>query len=126
MKENINFITEKEITEEDGNNLVIFRSMHPKGYAYCELQLYFSKKNEKPLNAWIWSLNVDENKRGHGIGSAILEYLENIARENKFKSVHLYMNNEKKGLFRNFYKPKGYRIMKNENEESQYELVKKL
>lgn len=125
MNERIKFIYEKETTEEDDKILVIYRVMHPKGFGYCEIQLYFSKGNKFPEDAWIWSLNVEKKHRGERIGSTLLKYMENIARKNKFGYVNLYVSKDNKELVNNFYHYLGYH-KSNSNENTLYHLKKKL
>lgn len=89
---------------------IVFNNSEPVGvigvYSY----------HEYPENAWMGWYGVLTNQRGRGYGSQIFDFFENYARDNGYKYIRLYTDEEdnyeatklyyKKGMISEEYKNK--------------------
>ena len=72
---------------------------------------------------WIGWLGVKKNYRKMGIGNSLLEYMENKARNEGYKSLKLYSNDIPERIeAMNIYEKRGYKITNIEKGES-YNLI---
>ena len=70
--------------------------------------------NSKNLyRVWTFILKEFRNK---GYGSKVLEFIENIAKEKKLETIYCRIKIDNR-ISQNFYFDKGYRELKNENDE---------
>lgn len=91
----------KQMTDEGQHFIMAFEGDKP--LAYCSYELYFRNKPQLMMH----KLYLHSSSQGKGIGSALLQQLEEIARENHQDQVRLQvLHTNEKAL--GFYLKKGF------------------
>lgn len=60
------------------------------GLVECDMDI------KKELTPWVSSVYVQKNYRNHGIGTAMMRYIDEIAKDHGFQQIYLYTPDKQK------------------------------